>query len=65
MSPVVDEQQDEWIGVRRASQIAGVSPYSLQKFAIAGVIRTRLRPPFRTVYSRADAEAVARSFASL
>ena len=33
MSPVVDEQQETWIGIREAATIVGCSPYSLQKLA--------------------------------
>ena len=36
MSPVVDEQQETWIGIREAADIVGCSPYSLQKLALMG-----------------------------
>ena len=63
MSPLVADQQDEYVGVRRASQLAGCSMYAVQKFAIVGIVRTKLLPPFRTVYNRADLEAAAQAFA--
>jgi hypothetical protein len=62
MSPIIDEQQEEWVGVRKASEIMGCSMYAIQKYAIAGKVRAKLRPPFRTVYSRSDVEEIARSF---
>ncbi len=64
MAPFVDEHQEEWIGVRRAAEAIGCSPYCVQKFAVVGKIRVKLLPPFRTLYSRTDAETVGRSFAS-
>jgi hypothetical protein len=61
MSPVITEN-DEWIGVRRAASIAGTTCYSLKTAALAGLIRTRLRPPFRTVFHRGDVEAMRAAF---
>ena len=65
MSPIVESQQEEWIGVRKASEIANCSMYAMQKFAIAGMVRAKLLPPFRTVYARSDVESVAKAFGNV
>jgi hypothetical protein len=61
MSPVITEN-DEWIGVRQAASLLGTTCYALKTAALSGLIRTRLRPPFKTVFHRGDVEAVRAAF---
>ena len=63
MSPAIDTEQDDWIGVREAARIVGTTCYSLKTAALAGCIRTKLRPPLKVVFSRADVVAMAAAFA--
>ena len=61
MSVATETERRPWIGVREAAEILSCSPYSIQKYAIHGVIRSRLVPPYKTLYSREDVETVARA----
>jgi len=63
MAAAAATQQAEWIGIRLASEIAGIPAYSLQKYGLAKMIRTRLVAPFKILYNRADVDAVALSLA--
>ena len=63
MSAAAPAQEDQWIGVREAAAILDTTCYSLKTAALAGLIRTKLRPPFRTVFSRADVETMREAFA--
>lgn len=62
MSPAPKIEEAEWIGVKRASRILHATPYAVLRSATAGTIRTRLEPPFRTVFNRSDVESLATSF---
>jgi hypothetical protein len=59
MSPTSVKERAEWIGVCEAARIAGFSEYSIQKFALARMVRTKTRPPFQISYHRGDVEALA------
>ena len=61
--PAVETARDRWVGIGRAADLVGCSPYSIQKYALAGSIRTRLIPPFKTVFCLEDLEKLAQSFA--
>jgi hypothetical protein len=62
MAQVVDSDREAWIGVRQAAVILGTTPYSVKSAALSGLIKTRLVPPFRTVFRRADVEAMREGF---
>jgi hypothetical protein len=63
MSTAVEAQKDEWIGIRLASKISRVSPYGIQRYGLAGMVRTRFNPPFKITFHRGDVERVAASLA--
>jgi len=63
MSPVIDADRQEWVGLRKAAAILETTPYSLKSCALAGLVRTKMRPPMRALYNRADCEAAAAAFA--
>ena len=57
----VPETERQWVGVRRAAEVAGLTHYSVQKAAVAGRIRSRSVPPFATVFYLPDVQALAES----
>jgi hypothetical protein len=59
----VKEKQDQWVGISRAAAIMGQTVYTVQKYALAGSIRTRVAPPFKNLFNVADLEKLRRSFA--
>ena len=59
MATVVAGQREEWIGVRAAAERIGTSTYSIQKYALCGLIRARQTALLKIVYHRDDVERIA------
>ena len=60
MSPVATATETarevQWVNLSRASERAGLTPYSTVKAAAAGHVRTRYLAGFPTLYFAADLE---------
>jgi len=58
---MTDEQQSEYVDVKEACRILGVSRASLDKYVRDGMLtRYEMRAPHRTFYKRAALEALKR-----